>query len=30
MLGGEASTRIQNGCSGDEDASWDVWAHEKG
>ncbi|KAM1943706.1 hypothetical protein ACFX15_012008 [Malus domestica] len=22
--------RTQNGCSGDEDASWDVWAHEKG
>ncbi|KAM1474644.1 hypothetical protein ACFX2I_030635 [Malus domestica] len=29
MLGGEASTRTQNGCSGDEDASLDVWATRK-
>ncbi|KAM1390024.1 hypothetical protein ACFX2I_017917 [Malus domestica] len=22
--------RTQHGCNEDEDASWDVWAHEKG
>ena len=30
MLGSEASIRTYNECRGDENASLDVWAHEKG